>query len=133
MKYKVKTWLETKFGASSWQTKKLLAWHIRPGYSVALQLDQPADDIESGSDSYALLWLPVASAMEVPGSIEQCLYGEGEGRHSNTNASCGLEKGHSAIRLHVENSLQLEQLDKALFDRILQPTSFYKLMFTRGT
>ncbi|MDH1316118.1 hypothetical protein N5C36_18760 [Shewanella xiamenensis] len=70
MKYKVKTWLETQLGTPSRQTQKLLAWHIRSGYSVALQLDQPADDIESGSDSYALLWLPVASAMEVPGSID---------------------------------------------------------------
>lgn len=118
MKYKVKTWLETQLGTPSRQTQKLLAWHIRSGYSVALQLDQPADDIESGSDSYALLWLPVASAMEVPGSIEQRLYGEGEDRHSNTYASPGLEKGQSVIRLKLENAFQLDQLDKALFDLI---------------
>ncbi|MGI2166500.1 hypothetical protein ACRN9L_11035 [Shewanella oncorhynchi] len=104
--------METKFGAPSRQTNKLLAWHIRPGYSVVLQLDQPADDIESGSDSYALIWLPVASAMEVPGSIEQRLYGEDEGRHSNTYASPGLEKGQSVIRLKLENSYQLEQVEK---------------------
>ncbi|MCU8040412.1 hypothetical protein ACRN98_17890 [Shewanella oncorhynchi] len=54
--------------------------------------------------------------MEVPGSIEQRLYGEGEGRHSNTYASPGLEIGQSVIRLHIENSLQLEQLDKTLVE-----------------
>ncbi|MEL4878952.1 hypothetical protein [Shewanella algae] len=118
MKYKVKTWLETKFGAPSRQTKKLLAWHIRPGYSVALQLDQPADDIESGSDSYALLWLPVAAAMELLDSIKQRLYGEGEGRHSNTYASPGLEKGQSVIRLKLDNSFQLEQVERIVLGHV---------------
>ncbi|MBO2552370.1 hypothetical protein ACLKZ7_02340 [Shewanella algae] len=116
MKYKVKTWLETQFGTPSRQTQKLLAWHIRPGFSAALQLDQPADDTHSGSDSYALLWLPVTAAKDLPDSIKQRLYCEGEGRHSNTYASPGLGKGQSVIRLHIENSLQLEQLDKALFE-----------------
>ncbi|MFV0511306.1 MAG: hypothetical protein ACK5M8_18960 [Shewanella algae] len=110
--------MEIQFGTPSRHTQKLLAWHIRPGLSAAMQLDQPADDIHSGSGSYALLWLPVAAAMELLDSIKQRLYGEGEGRHSNTYASPGLDKGQSVIRLHVENSLQLEQLDKIIFNSV---------------
>ena len=71
MKYNVRNRLENRLGAPSRHTKKLLAWHIRPGFSVALQLDQPADEMQSGSDSYALLWLPTECAHRLPCNLEQ--------------------------------------------------------------
>lgn len=111
MKSNVSSMFAHRMGSPSRNTKKLQAWHITSGFSVALQRDQPVDD-----DSYALVWLPVKGAISLPDTIEQRVYAEHEGRHSNTYASPGLEKGCGAIRLKIENAVQLSQLEKALFE-----------------
>lgn len=112
MKYSVINMLTGRMGEPSRQTQKLQAWYITSGFSVAVQLDQPSDDAKD----YALVWLPKKMTVRLLDSIEQRIYCEDEGRHSNTYASPGLEKGSSAIRLKIENAVQLEQLETALFE-----------------
>ena len=90
-----------EFGSPSRETVKVMAWNVRPGLGVVLQIDQP--NREQG----AFIWVPYPPdgqpvpeiALEYPGEA---------GRHSNTYPSPGLGRGFPALKLAVKTESELE-------------------------
>lgn len=93
--------LTKEFGSPARSIKKIMAWNIRPGFGVVLQIDQP--NREQG----AFIWVPYPPdgqsvpeiALEYPGEA---------GRHSNTYPSPGLGRGFPALKLFVKTEAELD-------------------------
>lgn len=97
------TTLIKHYGEAVRGTDKVLAWRITDTFEVVAERNVP----EKGH--YANVWLPHFSyAKTLPNNV--LLYPKGKGRHSNTYASRGLEKGKPALKIKIKNSMELAEL-----------------------
>lgn len=92
------------FGEPVRRRDKVLAWAINDNFGLVVERNTP----EKGH--YANIWIPHFSyAKTLPNNIAK-QYKAGQGRHSNTYASTGLEKGKPAIKIKVKNGMELADL-----------------------
>ena len=90
-----------EFGGPSRNIAKVTAWNVSPELGVVVQTDQP------NREEAAYVWLPYPPdgqslpelALEYPGEA---------GRHSNTYASPGLERGKPALKLVLRDERELD-------------------------
>ncbi|HFL2038796.1 TPA: HNH endonuclease [Stenotrophomonas maltophilia] len=90
-----------EFGGASRTTAKVTAWDVGAELGVVVQTDQP------NREEAAYVWLPYPPdgqpvpelALEYPGEA---------GRHSNTYASPGLERGKPALKLVLRDEQELD-------------------------
>ncbi|BCL61910.1 hypothetical protein DGMP_26030 [Desulfomarina profundi] len=92
-----------EFGEPSRTTAKVKAWDITQEIGLVIQTDSP------NKVDHAFVWLPYPPENgEIP---EVALEYAGEtGRHSNTYASPGLEKGKPALKLIITSPNELDDL-----------------------
>lgn len=90
----------SEFGQPSRETKKVVAWELRPDMGLVLELDQP------NKEQGAHVWLPYPPDGQSVPEIAAEYPGEA-GRHSNTYASPGLKRGLPALRLTVRSEAEL--------------------------
>jgi len=91
------------YGEPSRITKKVTAWAVTENIGVVVQTDQP------NLDDHAYVWLPYPPDNESLPEIA-LEYAAESGRHSNTYASAGLERGKPALKLFVTSDKELENL-----------------------
>jgi hypothetical protein len=88
--------LTKDFGACVRQTKKVIAWKLRPDIEAVLQIDQPT------KEDAAFVWLPYPEeGQTIPEIALQ--YPAESGRHSNTYPSAGLGRGLPALKLEIRS------------------------------
>lgn len=89
------------FGEPIRETKKALAWNIRPDLGLVIEIDQPK------ARKAVNIWMPNPSdGSPLP---ELALEYSGEtGRHSNTYPSPGLGKGSPALKFIVQSETELQ-------------------------
>jgi hypothetical protein len=92
-----------EFGLPSREIVKITAWNITNSLGVVVQTDQP------NKEDYAFVWLPYPPDTESLPEIA-LEYAAESGRHSNTYASPGLERGKPALKLVVTSSQELDDL-----------------------
>jgi len=92
-----------EFGHPSREIVKIIAWDITSSLGAVVQIDQP------NKEDYAFVWLPYPPDTESLPEIA-LEYAAESGRHSNTYASPGLERGKPALKLVVTSSQELEDL-----------------------
>jgi hypothetical protein len=92
-----------EFGLPSRKIVKITAWNITNDLGVVVQTDQP------NKEDYAFVWLPYPPDTESLPEIA-LEYAAESGRHSNTYASPGLERGKPALKLVVTSSQELDDL-----------------------
>ena len=92
-----------EFGLPSREIVKITAWDITSNLGLVVQTDQP------NKEDYAFVWLPYPPDTESLPEIALEYAGE-SGRHSNTYASSGLEKGKPALKLIVTSDKELDGL-----------------------
>lgn len=95
--------ITNEFGQPSRTTLKVTAFEIGNEFGVVVQTDQPANG------NKALVWLPYPPDGESIPEIALEYAGE-SGRHSNTYASSGLERGKPALKLFVTSDKELNGL-----------------------
>ncbi|MBL4783607.1 MAG: HNH endonuclease [Porticoccaceae bacterium] len=92
-----------EFGLPSRKIVKITAWDVTSNLGVVVQTDQP------NKEDYAFVWLPYPPDTESLPEIA-LEYAAESGRHSNTYASPGLERGKPALKLVVTSSQELDDL-----------------------
>jgi hypothetical protein len=92
-----------EFGPPSREIVKITAWDITNILGVVVQTDQP------NKEDYAFVWLPYPPDTESLPEIA-LEYAAESGRHSNTYASSGLQRGKPALKLVVTSSQELDDL-----------------------
>lgn len=90
------------FGKPTRSTKKVMAWDLAPDVGVVLQIDQPA------GGSLAYIWAPYPREGQTVPEIA-LEYAAETGRHSNTYASPGLQRGKAALKLRIHDRGELDQ------------------------
>lgn len=111
-----------EFGSASRTTAKVTAWNVGSELGAVVQTDQP------NREEAAFVWLPYPPdgqslpelALEYPGEA---------GRHSNTYASPGLERGKPALKLVLRDERELD--DTVAYIRAFQ--SFLPLPVLRAS
>jgi len=101
-----------EFGVPSRTTKKVNSWDIKNDFGVVIQIDQPSR--EQG----AYIWLPLPKNEKLtPESAKK--YTSKAGRHSNTYATAGLNKGHAALKLFIRTETELNECIKLVKEMTL--------------
>ena len=93
--------VSNEYGHPARSTKKVDAWHVRPGLGIVVQVDQPM------KENVALMWLPYPPEGGVVPEIALEYPGEA-GRHSNTYPTPGLAKGQPALKLRIRTDQELK-------------------------
>lgn len=95
--------LTDEFGSPKRETTKVTAWNLSEDLGVVVQTDQP------NREDRAFVWLPYPhDADSLPEIALE--YPAESGRHSNTYASPGLQKGKPALKLIISDDQELEDL-----------------------
>jgi len=93
-----------EFGPSK-ATKKVNSWDIQQNFGVVIQVDSPIR--EQG----VYIWLPLPkNETLIPENAKKYL--SKDGRHSNTYATAGLNKGHAALKLFIRTEAELNKCIK---------------------
>lgn len=103
------TLLSEKLGLPTRSTKYVSAWRINELIDVVLETLYE----NKSNCSYTYAWLPT-SCKDVIESLIATTYAIGKGRHSNTYASNGLEKGKSALKIKLTDTSQVKLLIERL-------------------
>ncbi|MGF1760081.1 hypothetical protein L4D76_19510 [Photobacterium sagamiensis] len=96
--------LLNEFGQPYRTTKKIQAWDITSRYGLVVESDKP------NHGEYASVWLPHPFASTEFPDISLQVYPQNKGRHSNTYASAGLERGEAALKLKVVSRDDIDRL-----------------------
>ena len=103
LKEKVIEKITSEFGEPSRVTAKVSAWEVNDNLGIVVEKDNP------NRVDHAYVWLPYPPDFESVPEIA-LEYPAGTGRHSNTYASVGLEKGKPALKLIITNLQELEDV-----------------------
>ena len=95
--------ISKEFGTHSRKTVKVKAWEVSSNLGIVVQTDQP------NKEDHAFVWLPYPPDSESVPEIA-LEYAAESGRHSNTYASSGLERGKPALKLVVTSGQELDDL-----------------------
>lgn len=102
-KEKVIERIVNEFGSASRETKKVIAWEIGTNLGVVVQTDHP------NKEDYAFVWLPYPPDYKSVPEIA-LEYAADSGRHSNTYATTGLERGKPVLKLTITSFQELDDL-----------------------
>lgn len=95
--------LSSEFGQPDRVTKKVTAFDLAGRMGVVVQTDQPT------RENAAFVWLPYpADGETVPEGVLE--YAGESGRHSNTYASKGLERGKPALKVTLRSQMDLDRI-----------------------
>lgn len=97
--------ISREFGEPARSLKKIKAWNVTSQLGVVVEIDQPK------REDIATVWLPYPNEGQAIPEIAHQYPGE-TGRHSNTYASPGLEKGKPVLKIKISNCRQLEDTIK---------------------
>lgn len=95
--------LTSEFGQAHRVTKKVTAFDLAGRMGVVVQTDQPT------RENAAFVWVPYPSDGEtVPEGVLE--YAGESGRHSNTYASKGLERGKPALKITLRSPTDVDRI-----------------------